>query len=102
MRCKLSQCFLAGFAMLTAGAFVGGSAQGEAAPPAAPDYAAMAKRLDERRVQLFAPQGATTYSFDQHRLQAQPGGENRSIGSTLLQAPGVSVAPGGQARVRGQ
>lgn len=96
-------CFLVGFLVLAAGAFVGRSAYGEAtAAPIAPDYAADAKRLDERRAQLFAPQGATTYSFDQRRLQSQPGSENRSLGSTLLQAPGVSVGADGQVRVRGQ
>ena len=68
----------------------------------AADFDAAARRLDERRAGLHAPGGATVYEFGRARLEAQPGGENRSLDATLSQAPGVSRAGTGGIRVRGQ
>jgi hypothetical protein len=68
----------------------------------APDYAAAARRLDQERAQIAPPLGATVYTLDSRRLLDQPGGENVSLGDSLLQLPGVSLGPNGQVRVRNQ
>lgn len=66
-----------------------------------PDYA-VAARLDQARAEIAPPLGATTYTLDRRRLLDLPGGENASLGESLLQLPGVSLGPDGQVRVRGQ
>jgi hypothetical protein len=48
------------------------------------------------------PLGATTYTLDRRRLVDQPGDENRTLAQSLEQLPGVTLAPNGQLRVRGQ
>lgn len=68
----------------------------------APDYAAIARRLDRQRPEIAPPLGATVYTLDHRRLLDQPGDENRSLGASLPQLPGVSVGPNGQVSVRGQ
>ena len=73
-----------------------------AAEQPAPDYAAAAARLDQARAEIIPPLGATTYTLDRRRLVDQPGDENRSLGQSLEQLPGVRLAPNGQLRVRGQ
>ena len=72
------------------------------APVAAEEFAADTRRLDQHRAELYSPSGATVHGFDQKRIQSQPGGENRPLNSTLLQAPGVSVGSNGGVHVRGQ
>ena len=67
-----------------------------------PDYAAAAARLDQARAEIAPPLGATTYTIDHRRLLDQPGDENRTLGQSLEQLPGVTVGPNGQLRVRGQ
>ena len=68
----------------------------------APDYAAIARRLDRQRAEIAPPLGATVYTLDHRRLLDQPGDENVPLGNSLLQLPGVSVGPNGQIRVRNQ
>ncbi|WP_428485818.1 hypothetical protein [Rhodopila sp.] len=100
------RCFLhhlMAFLTIMSGGLVMQPAHADAVSPSGTSkYAAIARKMDENRARIFAPLGATAYSFDQSRLQSQPGGENRSIGSTLLQAPGVSPGVDGQVHVRGQ
>jgi hypothetical protein len=69
-------------------------------PP--PDYAAAAARLDRARAEIAPPLGATEYTLDPRRLLDQPGDENRTLGQSLQQLPGVTLGPNGQLRVRGQ
>jgi hypothetical protein len=73
-----------------------------AAQQSAPDYAATAGRLDQARIEIAPPLGATTYTLDSRRLLDQPDGENRSLAKSLLQLPGVTLGPNGQVHVRGQ
>jgi len=73
-----------------------------AAAQPAPDYAAIAARLDRARAEIAPPLGATTYTLDRRRLLDQPGDENRTLVQSLEQLPGVTLAPSGQVRVRGQ
>jgi hypothetical protein len=73
-----------------------------AAQQPAPDYAAIAGRLDQARVEIAPPLGATTYTLDHRRLHDQPGDENRSLAQSLMQLPGVTLEPNGQIHVRGQ
>jgi hypothetical protein len=73
-----------------------------AAEQPAPDYADAAARLDQARAQITPPLGATTYTLDRQRLLDQPGDENRTLGQSLEQLPGVTLGPNGQVRVRGQ
>ena len=68
----------------------------------APDYAAAAARLDQARVDIAPPLGATTYTLDRRRLLDQPGDENRTLAQSLEQLPGVTVGSNGQLRVRSQ
>lgn len=68
----------------------------------APDYAAIARRLDRQRAEIAPPLGATVYTLDHRRLLDQPGDENVSLGNSLLQLPGVSLGPNGGIRVRNQ
>jgi hypothetical protein len=68
----------------------------------APDYADAAAHLDQARAQITPPLGATTYTLDRQRLLNQPGDENRTLGQSLEQLPGVTLGPNGQVRVRGQ
>jgi hypothetical protein len=68
----------------------------------APDYAAVAARLDESRAEIAPPLGATTYTLERRRLVDQPGDENRSLAQSLRQLPGVTVGPNGQVHVRDQ
>ena len=67
-----------------------------------PDHAGVATELDRARAEIAPPLGATTYSLDSRRLLDQPGDENRSPAQSLGQLPGVTLAPNGQLRVRGQ
>ncbi|HEY1433155.1 MAG TPA: hypothetical protein VGF39_16230 [Stellaceae bacterium] len=69
-------------------------------PP--PDYAAAAARLGQARAETAPPLGATTYTLDRRRLVDQPGDENRTLGQSLEQLPGVSLGPNGRMRVRDQ
>jgi hypothetical protein len=73
-----------------------------AAEQPAPDYADAAARLDQARAQITPPLGATTYTLDRQRLLDQPGDENRTLGQSLEQLPGVTLGPNGQVRVPGQ
>jgi hypothetical protein len=68
----------------------------------APDYSAIARQLDRARAQIAPPLGATTYTLDRRRLLDQPGGDNVSLGTSLLQLPGVSLGPNGEISVRNQ
>ena len=63
------------------------------------DYADLAAQLDQARETIAPPLGATTYN---RRLLDQPGDENRSLAQSLRQLPGVTLAPDGQVRGRGQ
>jgi hypothetical protein len=73
-----------------------------AAQQPAPDYAAIAGRLDQARAEISPPLGATTYTLDHRSLVDQPGDENRSLAQSLRQLPGVTLEPNGQVHVRGQ
>lgn len=73
-----------------------------AAEQPASDYAAAAAQLDQARAEIAPPLGATTYTLDHRRLLDQPGDENRTLAQSLEQLPGVTRAPNGQVRVRGQ
>jgi hypothetical protein len=74
-----------------------------AAEQPSPDYAAAAARLDQARVAIAPPLGATVYMLNQRRLLDQPGDENRTLAQSLEQLPGVALGPSGQLlRVRGQ
>jgi hypothetical protein len=73
-----------------------------AAEQPAPDYAAVAARLDRARAEIAPPLGATTYTLDRRRPLDQPGDENRTLAQSLEQLPGVSLGPNGQVHVRGQ
>ena len=66
------------------------------------DYAGVAAELDQARAEIAPPLGGTTYTLDSRRLLDQPGDENRSLAQSLGQLPGVTLAPNGQLRVRGQ
>ena len=67
-----------------------------------PSQRVTAGRLDDARAQISPPLGATVSTLDQQRLQDQPGGENRSIGTSLRQLPGVTLGSNGRLFVRGQ
>ena len=58
------------------------------------------RRLDAARQQILPSLGATTYEFSRDALQAIPQGDQASLQSVLLQAPGVAADSFGQIHVR--
>ncbi|HUJ97758.1 MAG TPA: carboxypeptidase-like regulatory domain-containing protein, partial [Stellaceae bacterium] len=62
------------------------------------DITIIAKRLEAARLSIEPQLGASTYTITNQAIQAQPGGENNSLDTVLLQAPGVdqdNLANGG-------
>lgn len=60
-----------------------------------------ARRLDAARAAIEPALGASTYTLSNETVENRPGGETRSLGSILLQAPGVSRDARGGLIVRG-
>ena len=79
---------------LTAGAV-------SAAPPVE-EIIVTAKRLDDARDAILPSLGASKYTFDRQAIVAQPQGQDRSLVSLLLQAPGVAQDSYGQIHVRNE
>lgn len=60
-----------------------------------------ARRLDASRAAIEPALGASTYTLSNEAVENRPGGETRSLGSILLQTPGVSRDARGGLVVRG-
>lgn len=60
-----------------------------------------ATRLNAARSAIETDTGASTYTFGQSAIAAEPGGENVQLNQVLLQAPGVVQDAFGQLHVRG-
>ena len=60
-----------------------------------------ARRLDAARAAIEPALGASTYTLSNDTVENRPGGETRSLGSILLQAPGASRNARGGLVVRG-
>jgi hypothetical protein len=59
------------------------------------DYAGIAAELDQARVEIAPPLGATKYTLYNRRLLNQTGDENRSLAQSLGQLPGVMLGTDG-------
>ncbi len=62
----------------------------DAGPSTVDEIVVTAKRLDAARDAILPSLGASKYTFDRAALTAQPQGQDRSLNSVLLQAPGVA------------
>ena len=72
------------------------------APASAPEQIVVtAKRLNAARSRIQPSLGATVYNFSPESLAKVPQGENASLSTVLLQAPGVAADGFGQLHVRG-
>ncbi len=60
-----------------------------------------ARRLDQARAALQPAIGATQTNFSRKAIEANPGADNASLNSILLQAPGVTQDSYGQIHIRG-
>lgn len=65
------------------------------------DITVTARRLDAARAAIEPALGASTYTIDNETLENRPGGETRTLGSVLVQAPGISHDARGALVVRG-
>ncbi len=76
----------------------------DAPVPAAPadEIVVTARRLDEARDAILPSLGASKYTFDRAAITSQPEGQDRSLTSLLLQAPGVAQDSYGQIHVRNE
>ncbi len=72
------------------------------APAAADEIVVTAKRLDDARDAILPSLGASKYTFDRAAITTQPQGQDQSLTSLLLQAPGVSQDSYGQIHVRNE
>ena len=62
----------------------------DAATPSLDEIIVTAKRLDAARDAILPSLGASKYTFDRSAITTQPQGQDRSLNSVLLQAPGVA------------
>lgn len=60
-----------------------------------------ARKLDAARARIDARLGAATYEISNDAIENRPGGETRTLGSVLVQAPGVTRDGRGSLIVRG-
>jgi len=70
--------------------------------PAPDEIIVTAKRLDQARDAILPSLGASRYTFDRAAITAQPQGQDRSLTSLLLQAPGVAQDSYGAVHVRNE
>ena len=91
--------------LLVAAAVLPGLARAEVPGPAptAPDEIVVtARKLDQARDAILPSLGASKYTFDRAAITTQPQGQDQSLTSLLLQAPGVSQDSYGQIHVRNE
>ncbi len=62
----------------------------------------IAQRLNEARNGIQTQTGASTYTFNEAAIGAQPGGDNQLLNQVILQAPEVAQDSFGQFHVRGE
>ncbi len=84
------------------------AADAPAPPPAAPAAAPLdeivvtARKLDDARDAILPSLGASKYSFDRAAIATLPQGQDSSLTTLLVQAPGVSLDSYGQVHVRNE
>ena len=79
---------------------VPGSAGGSSA--ALDEVVVIAQRLNEARNGIQTQTGASTYTFNEAAIGAQPGGDNQLLNQVIMQAPEVAQDSFGQFHVRGE
>ena len=60
-----------------------------------------ARRLDAARARIGPSLGAAVYTISNEAIEDRPGGETRTLGSLLIQAPGVTRDGRGSLVIRG-
>ncbi len=85
------------------------SAEDSAAPGSAAssssaldEVVVIAQRLNEARNGIQTQTGASTYTFNEAAIGAQPGGDNQLLNQVIMQAPEVAQDSFGQFHVRGE
>jgi hypothetical protein len=74
------------FAILSVLSHAASSAEDSAAP-ALDEVVVIAQRLNEARNGIQTQTGASTYTFNEAAIGAQPGGDNQLLNQVIMQAP---------------